>query len=102
MTGELESRFSNDHEGLVAVQYMIPSCLSQLTEHKVESLHSFYGKFLSIEENENLAIEVTKWKKFCQGFPAQEKHKNTAVTLSVCNIPYTAQNFHNISNYTGR
>ena len=42
---ELETRFSNDHEGLVAVQYLVPSCLSQLSHDKVESIEHFTASF---------------------------------------------------------
>ena len=58
MIKELETRFSNDH-GLVAVQYLVPSCLSQLSQDKVESIEHFYGKFLTYEK-ETLATELIK------------------------------------------
>ena len=51
MIRELETRFSNNYEGLVAVQYLVPSHLSH---DKVESIEHFYGKFLSYEEMESL------------------------------------------------
>lgn len=33
---ELETRFSNDHEGLVAVQHLIPISLGELSEEKIK------------------------------------------------------------------
>ena len=43
---ELETRFSGDHEGFVAVQYLIPLYLPQLSQEKFDSLKSYYGKYL--------------------------------------------------------
>ena len=47
---ELETRFSSDHEGLVAVQYLVPFYLPQLSQDKVDSLNSYYGKILTCRE----------------------------------------------------
>lgn len=58
---ELEIRFSNDHEGLVAVQYLVPFYL------QVDSLNSFSEKFLTYEEKEDLVVDIAKWKKNFEG-----------------------------------
>ena len=67
--GELETRFSSDHEGLFAAQYLIPLYLPKVDQDKVDSLEDYYGNFITREENEHLDVEVAKWKsamKECQ------------------------------------
>ena len=62
---ELETRFSSDHDGLVAFQHLIPYYLPQ---DKVDSLHEYYVKFLTYEEKENFATELLKWKNHLKRF----------------------------------
>ena len=59
----LETRFSNDHEGLIAVQHLIPISLRELNENQLKSIQDYYGKFLSIDEREDLVTDIIKWKK---------------------------------------
>ena len=47
---ELKTRFSSGHEGLVAVQHLVPIHLPQLTQDKIDSLEGYYSKFLTSEE----------------------------------------------------
>ena len=63
MITELETRFSNDHEGLVAIQHLVPVSLVELNENQLKSIQEYYGKFLSVDEREDLVTDVMKWKK---------------------------------------
>ena len=51
---ELETRFSSDHEGLIAVQYLVPVHLPQLSQDHIDSLEYYYGKYLTSGEKETL------------------------------------------------
>ena len=82
--GELETRFSSDHEGLIATQYLIPLYLPQLSQDKIDSLEGYYGKFLTCEENEHLDVGVAKWKKCYEGMSIQERPKTATSALSNC------------------
>lgn len=92
---ELDTRFSNDHEGLVAAQYLVPLCLSQLDQKKVALLQSFYGKFLTYEEKDSLPVEVTKWKKCYEGVSLQERPKCASSSLASCS-PQSFPTLHKI------
>ena len=61
---ELETRFSNDHEGLVAIQHLIPISLRELSEDQLKSIQDYYGKFvISVDEREDHVTYIMKWKK---------------------------------------
>ena len=92
---ELETRFSSDHEGLVAVQYLIPLYLPQLTQDKFDSLNSYYRQFLTNEEKEALVIEVMKWKKCYERKSIQERPKTATSALSECS-PQTFPTLHKL------
>jgi hypothetical protein len=92
---ELETRFSSDHDALVAVQYLIPHCLSQLDQGKVDSLVSFYAKFLTYGEKENFGTELLKWKKSFEGIAVLERPKTASMALAVCS-PQTFPTLHKI------
>ena len=81
---ELDTRFSDHHEGLVAVQYLVPTLLSKLTQEKVELIKQYYGQYLSFEEREVLDTEITKWKKFFEGIPIGEETNHVNATFSKC------------------
>ena len=55
---ELETRFSNDHEGLVTAQYLVPFYLPHLSQYKVDAISDYYGKFLSYKEKEDLKTDI--------------------------------------------
>lgn len=93
--GKLETRFSSDHEGLVAAQYLIPLYLPQLSQDKVDSLEDYYGKFITLEENEHLAVEVAKWKKCYEGMSIQVRQKSATLAFSNCS-PQTFPALHKI------
>ena len=59
---ELETRFSNDHKGLVAVQHLIPLSLGELCKEKLKYIQDYYGKFLSVNEREDLVTDIMEWK----------------------------------------
>ena len=63
---ELETRFSNDHEGLVTAQYLVPFYLLHLSQDKVDAISDYYGKFLSYEESQDGHNEMEKAIKECQ------------------------------------
>ena len=87
---ELETRFSNDHEGLITVQHLIPISLRELSEHQLKSIQDYYGKFLSIDEREDLVTDIMKWKKKYENVAMQDKPKSVTLALSECS-PQTFQ-----------
>jgi len=95
VVGELETRFSSDHEGLIAAQYLIPLYLPQLSQDKIDSLEGYYAKFLTCGENEHLDVEVAKWKKCYEGKSIQERPKTATSALSNCS-PQTFPALHKI------
>ena len=74
--------------------YLVPSCLSQLSQDKVESIEHFYGKFLTYEK-ETLATELIKWKKCYEAIPLQELPKNITSAYSKCS-PQVFPTLHKI------
>ena len=46
---ELDTRFSNKHEGLIAAQYLIPFYLNDLSQEKIDSLTEYFEKFLHMK-----------------------------------------------------
>ena len=81
---ELETRFSSNHEGLIAVQYLVPVHLPQLSQDHIDSLEYYYGKYLTSGEKENLATEVLKWKKCYEGKAIKERPKSCTSAFSNC------------------
>ena len=59
---ELDTRLSNEHERLIAAQYLIPFYLNDLSQEKIDSLTEYFEKFLTYEDKKNLLTDVTKWK----------------------------------------
>ena len=64
---------------------MTPSSLKELSEDKLKSIQSYYGKFLSIDERENLVTDITKWKKKYKNVALQDKPKSVFMAFSECN-----------------
>ena len=81
---ELEIKFSNDHDGLVAVQHLVPVLLEKLT---IKIYPRLLWKFLSVDERANLVNEVMKWKKNYEN--VADKPKSVALALS----EYSPQTF---------
>ena len=94
MIEELDSRFSHNHEGLVAVQYLVHLCLSKLSEEKIEAIKHFYNKYLTYEEKETLNTEITKWRKCYESVSLEEQ----PIKMQPSNISYSSQNFDNFPN----
>ena len=92
---ELETRFSNDHEGLVAIQHLIPTSLGKCSEDQLQLISGYYGKFLSADEREDLVTDITKWKKKYENVPLQDKPKSVSSTLSECS-PQTFPVLHKV------
>ena len=81
---ELETRFSHDHEGLVAVQHLVPFSLKDLSEDQLKSIQDYYGNFLTVGEREDLVMDITKWKKKYENVAMADKPKTVSVALSEC------------------
>ena len=79
---ELETRFLNDHE---AIQHLIPVLLGELNDDNLKNILGFYGKFLSVDEKEDLFTDTAKWKKY-EYVALQDKHKS--VSLSAVLKPF--------------
>ena len=92
---ELEARFSCDHEGLVAVQYLVPFHLPQLSQENIDSLCSYYNKFLSYEEKEDLITDIMKWKKSYEEVSLQERPNTANSALASCS-PQTFPTLHKV------
>ncbi len=87
---ELETRFSSDHDGLVAVQYLVPTFFPQLSQDKIDSLESY-----NYEEKENLATEITKWRKCYERMTIQKRPKSAISAFADCS-PQTFPTLHKI------
>ena len=92
---ELETRFSNDHEGLISVQYLVPIYLSQLTRDRIDLIEGYYNKFLMLEEKENFGMEILKWKKCYEAKAIRDKPKSAIEAFSQCS-PQTFPILHKI------
>ena len=60
---ELDTRFTNEHKGLVAVQHLVPANLNNLTESDIDNISTYHGKFFSSMERINIPTEIIRWKK---------------------------------------
>ena len=54
VVSELETRFTNEHEGLIAAQHLVPAYLETLTEKYVDKISTYHGKFILCEEHLSL------------------------------------------------
>jgi len=89
---ELETRFSCGHEGLVAIQYLVPFHLPQLSQKKIDSLCSYYNKCLNYEEKEDLITDIMKCY---EEFSLQERPNTANSALSSCS-PQTFSTLHKV------
>ena len=85
MISELETRFSDEHEGLLAAQNLIPVNLPQLTNSHVDAIETYYGTFLTFVEKVSLRPEVGKWKKIYEHVPQENKPSSANLALNECN-----------------
>ena len=55
----------------------------------------YYKKFLTFEESTYLSVEITKWKKYYENMPFEERPANTNSALSACDS-HTFPTIHKI------
>lgn len=58
---QLETKFNDEHQEIIAAEYLLPQNLHKLCDDKIAMILSYYGKFMSAEEKTNLSIEIAKW-----------------------------------------
>lgn len=57
---ELETRFSEDHKGLIAAQNLVTVHLNKLMERQVDAICTYCGKFMTYAKKNNLVAQVAK------------------------------------------
>ena len=62
VVGELETRFSIQHEGLIAAQNLLPLYLPKLTDRHIEKIKDYFSKHLDFSEKSNFDAELARWK----------------------------------------
>ena len=85
---ELETRFANAHEGLIAAQSLVPTYLSGMTNEKVKSLMDYYGKFLTFLERASLETEICRWKQQFTAMLPKDKQKTANHALVQCSARF--------------
>ena len=60
---QLETRFCNEHQEIIAADCLIPQNLHKLSDDKIAMILSYYGKIMTAREKSNLSFEIAKWKK---------------------------------------
>ena len=60
------------------------SSLRKLIEDQLKSIQDFYGKFLSVDEREDLGTDIMKWKKKYENVALQDKLKSFSLALFEC------------------
>ena len=58
--------------------------MRELSENQLKSIQDYYGKFLSIDERENLVTDIMKWKKKYEKVAMQDKRKSVTLVLFEC------------------
>ena len=85
----LTQDFANEHKGLIAVQYLIPANLNNLTESDTGDISTYYSKFLSSLECINLQTEIIRWRKMYGS--VEIKCRPSSATATLCE--FTPQRF---------
>ena len=62
VVGELETRFSIQHEGLITAQNLFPLFLPKLTVSHIEKTKNYFGKHLDISEKSYFDAELARWR----------------------------------------
>lgn len=83
---ELDTRFEQKEPGLIAADVLVPSNLDTLEPHHVSDIQSYYGKFL--QKDEDLEMEIEKWKAMFKGEAPDGRPKDAASALSLCDHDY--------------
>ena len=85
---ELETRFPNAHEGLIAAQSLVPIYLNGMTSEKIKSLMDYYGKFLTFLERAGLETEICRWKQQFTAMVTKDKPKTESDILARCSARF--------------
>ena len=62
VVGELETRFSVQHEGLITAQNLFPLYLPKLTDRHIEKIKNYFSKHLDFSEKSNFDAELARWR----------------------------------------
>ena len=62
VVGELETRFSIQHKGLITVQNLFPLYLPKLTDRHIEKIKNYFSKHLDFSEKSNFDAELARWR----------------------------------------
>ena len=100
---QLEVRFSNDHTGLVAAQHLIPAYLCSSAESDIESISTYYSKFLLCEEQLSFATEIARCQENYESVAIQDRPENALDALRRCSFQSFSvlrKIFYYLPNYT--
>lgn len=76
---QLDDRFTDRHEQLIAAQCLIPTKLAQLNEKKIENILQYYATFLNPIELQDIPFEMERWKKRYEVFEARPSNGSDAI-----------------------
>ena len=62
IVGELETRFSIQHEGLITVQNLLPLYMPKLTDRRIEKTKNYFSKHLDFSDKSNFDFKLARWK----------------------------------------
>lgn len=62
IVGELETRFSIQHEGPITAQNLFPLYLPKLTDKDIEKIKNYFSKHLDFSEKSNFDAELARWR----------------------------------------
>ena len=62
VVGELETRFSIQHKGLITVQNLFPLYLPKLTDRHIEKIKNYFTNHLNFSEKSNFDAELARWR----------------------------------------
>ncbi|CAH3045750.1 unnamed protein product, partial [Pocillopora meandrina] len=63
VVGELERRFSIQHEGLITAQNLFPLYLPKLTDRDIERIKNYFSKHLDFSEKSNFDAELASCER---------------------------------------
>ena len=62
VVGELETRFSVQHEGLITAKNLFPLYLTKLTDRHIKKIKNYFSKHLDFSEKSNFDAELARWR----------------------------------------
>ena len=80
---EVDSRFSQRHQGLILAD-RLSMAMSIDTRDQIEIL-KYYRKFLTMQESFYFSVEIQKWKKYYENILFEERPATANSALAVCN-----------------